>query len=69
MPNFSQDALIAASPGARDVADAFRIRGCVITCLVFKEFTLREIRRGFQARNNCIDLAYNQVQKVHGIPT
>ena len=30
MPNFSQCALIAASPGARDVADAFRILGCIL---------------------------------------
>ncbi|SVD21165.1 uncharacterized protein METZ01_LOCUS374019, partial [marine metagenome] len=52
MPNFSQCALISASPSARDVLDALTIIGCVITYLVFKEFALRPIRRAFQSRDN-----------------
>ena len=54
MSNFSQAALITASPGACDVSDAFRILGCILIAfyLVFKEFALREIRRGFQSRDN-----------------
>ncbi len=54
MPNFSQCALISASLARCVDAVALRILGCIFIAfyLVCKEFALREIRRGFQSRNN-----------------